>query len=187
MLFDNSFMYKNVSLRGFTLAELMVWIAILSILWFWIAQLNFERLSQSQQLDIEIVKITNILEETRNNSLIWKWVWVNLDTPDNWSVIIDSSVNGSIESRWTIASVPESFDTWNAGNNFSITNLRCQAFDGTNDLSTSSSVSINYIWPDLDLVGCSSNDFKRLVFDYGIWNTSKEISINAVTWVIEKN
>jgi Tfp pilus assembly protein PilE len=186
-------MYKNKATRAFTLGELMVWIAIIWILAIWVASIDFNRLSKNQESEIEIVKIMNIIEEVRNNALIWRGIdnGSGLIAPDSWSVVIDNSSSWSIDSIWTI-NWP-TISTWSLSNwetkfPFEITNMECQTTDWNSiDTSTASIVSINYTWANAELVWCSTNSFKKLVFDYGLAGRTKEISINAVTGVIEIN
>jgi Tfp pilus assembly protein FimT len=182
-------MNKNKATRAFTLAEIMVWITIISILAIWITNMDFNRLSKKQELEIELVKITNIIEETKNNALIWRWVdngsW--LVTPDNWAVVIDTSWSWSIESIWSIWAWTWSLSSWQTKFPFEITNMLCQTTDGlTDDTSTDPIVFINYTWANAELVWCTTNSFKKLVFDFGFIGNTKKISINAVTGVMEK-
>jgi len=60
---------KNI-FRAFTLPELLVAIAVISVLALGISQFNFNRLSQKQQIEIEVVKLISLIEDVRNNALI---------------------------------------------------------------------------------------------------------------------
>ena len=179
-------MYKNDITEAFTLGEIMVWIAIIWILAFGISSIDFNRLSKNQQSEIEVVKIINLIEEAKNNALIWRWVGINLDTPDNWSVDFDTTSWWDIESSWNLWATTWSWSNWTTKKEFEITNLRCQTIDGLTDDSNISAATIVYTWSIGWIIGCSDNTFKKLVFDFwSAWDTT-EISINAVTGVIEK-
>jgi len=78
LFFDNTFMRRKNHKAAFTLAELLVTISIITILALGISNVNFARLSQNQQVSIEAIKISNLIEEARNNALIGKGIWENL-------------------------------------------------------------------------------------------------------------
>jgi len=178
-------MVKNKQVYAFTLTELLVWIGILAILWVWISQLNINRLSGKQQLEIEIIKIVNIIESARNNALIWRGVWVSLDTPDNWYTTISGT--WGVIWWWNLWVNSEVFSQWNPKFPFEITNLRCQRIDGLDDLSSNSEILINYTGSEIDITWCSDNSYKKVVFDFTFRDASEQISINAITWVVTKN
>lgn len=179
-------MNKNRVYWGFTLVELMVWIAIISLMALWVSSIDFQRLSQNQKTQIELVKVLNIIEEARNNAMIWRGIGTNLDTPDSWSVILDTSDSWSIESIWTLWFATWSLRLWEAKNPIIISNMRCQSIDGlVDDTASNSVVSIVYNGSNAQLVWCNDNSFKKIVFDIGSWENTKEISVNAVTGIIE--
>ena len=181
-------MRKNKENLGFTLAELMIWITIIWIMVLWITQIDINRLSENQELEIEVVKIVNIIEEARNNALIWKWIKTSLEIPDSWSVFINTT-NQTLRSQWDITTPAENWtlSTWSTTNNFTIRNMRCQHLNGTVDTNTSDIVTIDYFWSRLDLRGCDDNTFKKLVFEYWVNDNFKTLSINTLTWVIERD
>ena len=181
-------MNKNNQVKAFTLAEIMVWIAIIWFIVIWASNLNFNRLTKNQESEIELVKIINIIEETKNNALIGRWVSTNLETPLNWAVEINSAASGSINSIWTLPSGTWSADRWQTKFPFWISNMRCQTIDwATNDPSTSWVVTITFTWSTSWISWCSNSSYKKLVFDFGQAWKMHEISVNAVTGVIERN
>lgn len=179
-------MYKNNTTKAFTLVELIVWISIIWVLALWLSNLNLNRLSINQKSEIELTKIISIIEETRNNALIGRWVWVNLDTPDSWSVVIDAS-SWNIESQWELESgATWALSSWVSPDQSEITNMRCQTIDGLNNDTVVTRASIHYDWLDGSITWCSDSTFKKIVFDFDLAWIVREISINTVTWVIEQ-
>jgi prepilin-type N-terminal cleavage/methylation domain-containing protein len=178
-------MRKRTSLSAFTIAELLVVMAIISILALWISRINFQRLSQNQQISIETAKIVNLIEEARNNALIGKWVGVDLITPESWSIVIENdSSSGSLTSRylswWTL--------TWTTVLDspfpFSINNLECRPLNNTAGIS-SWSFTLTFTWSVGGISGCSNSNYKIISFDYWVWTLNKNININTLSWIIE--
>lgn len=71
-LLPDNFLMRHSNSSAFTLAEILVIMVIIAIIALWSSTLNFNKMSQKQQLDIEMQKIVNIIEETRNNALLGK-------------------------------------------------------------------------------------------------------------------
>jgi len=164
----------------------MVWIAIIALMALWVSSIDFQRLSQNQKTQIELVKVVNIIEETRNNAMIWRGVGTDLDTPDSWSVILDTSSSWRVESIWNLWFSTWSLSLWEAENPIRISNMRCQSIDGSiDDSATNTVVSIVYNGSSAQLIWCNDDSFKKIVFDFWFWENTKEISINAVTGIIE--
>jgi prepilin-type N-terminal cleavage/methylation domain-containing protein len=182
LFFDNTFMRKNTSLWAFTLGELLVVMTIIGILAVWISNTNFSRLSQKQQVSIEAVKIINLIETARDSALIWRWVGVNLLTPESWSIEIDNSASsGSLVSRYLSGSLSYTGSTWASPLPFSISNLECRSLNDS--LNTASwSFIIRFTWSQWEVTNC--ND-KKINFDYGIGTLTQNITINTLSGVIE--
>lgn len=180
-------MRKIIPIHGFTVGELMVWIALISILGVWISQINFNRLSNQQNSEIELVKITSIIQWVRNNALIGKAVWENLDSPDNWFVTIDTTGSWTISSGWNIGAGSGVYASWNQRAPYSIQNLRCQRLDGVNDTWSNPVITVTYVWSQASISGCNDSSYKKVVFDLFTNDVSKEVSINAVTWIVKTN
>jgi len=182
------FMQQKNSLLAYTLMELLVVITIIGIIAIWTTQLDFNRLSQKQQVSIEAIKIINIIEEVRNNALTWKWIWVTLETPDAWKIDISRSASGTVTSSYTLNDgsswTPYSFWSWQAPFPQEIESMECYKLDGSSE-SISTPISISFTGSVWSLSGCSDNNYKIFTFIYGIANLKHSISINALTWVIE--
>ena len=78
-----------------------------------ISNIDFNRLSSKQKLDIFVWKVKTTFEDIRNNALLWKAVWNNLEVPSKWKI------HFSTNNSWTILS--EAFDK--NGSIISSTNL----------------------------------------------------------------
>lgn len=69
-------MYKK-NKKAFTILELVVIIALISLIALWMSKINFNRLSNEQESEILANKIISIIEEARDNSITWKGVYEN--------------------------------------------------------------------------------------------------------------
>lgn len=98
-LLPDNFLMRHSNSSAFTLAEILVIMVIIAIIALWSSTLNFNKMSQKQQLDIEMQKIVNIIEETRNNALLGKSIWNTNQAPTFWRV--DISASGSTESLYS--------------------------------------------------------------------------------------
>lgn len=169
---------------AFTLAELLVVMSIIGILALWISNINFSRLSQKQQVSIESIKIVNLIEEARNNALIWKWVGVSLTTPDSWSIVLENnSSSGSLQSTY-LSGTSIAYSSWDSPFPFSISNLECRRLDDSAD-SSSWPFTLTFTGSVWWISGCSDNTYKKIKFDYGVWSLTQNITINTLSWVIE--
>ena len=77
---------KKSNYSAFTLIELLVGIIIVTIIILWIGKINFNKIWDKQKLDKKIIQIISQIETIRNNSLLWKWIWTNLDVPEKYEV-----------------------------------------------------------------------------------------------------
>jgi len=181
-------MQQKNTLLAYTVIELLVVIAIIGIIAIWATQLDFNRLSQKQQVSIEAVKIINIIEEVRNNALTGKWIWVSLETPDAWKIDISQSASGTITSSYTLDNgsswTTYSFWSWQAPFPQEIISMECNKLDGSIQ-AISTPVSISFTWSVWSLSGCSDNNYKIFSFIYGIANLQHTVSTNVLTGVIE--
>jgi prepilin-type N-terminal cleavage/methylation domain-containing protein len=178
-------MRKKHPFAAFTLAEILVVITIVGILALWISNMNFSRLSQKQRVNIEATKIINLIEEARNNALIWKWVGTNLITPESWSITVENdSSSGGIISRYLSWAISHTGSIWNSPFPFSISNLECRTLDDSPD-TNSWPFTITFTWSVWWISGCSNNNYKKLSFTYWVWNLTQDININTLNGVIE--
>ncbi len=180
-------MPKNSELQGFTLWELMVWITIISIILIWASNMNFSRSGDIQKLEIETTRIISFIEEKRNNALIWKWVTTSLETPISWTTIIDWSGSWSIRWYYTLEnSSTGGLTSWLPPQSFSLNNLECVRLNGTSE-SITGVIALDFEWSVWYLRWCSDDRFKKIKLRLSKWAISKDITINALTGIIEKN
>lgn len=153
------------------------------------SQLNFSRLSKNQQVNIEIVKIVNIFEEVRNNSLIWRGVWTTLDLPELWRIQISQSL-WTISSDYTLnGSTWLSYENWdwNAEVPYTISNITCSNLDNSTTASLSWLWTFTFDGSDISFswTNCNNTTLKRISFDYGLGSLTGSVSINTLSGVIE--
>lgn len=179
-------MKKKNPYRAFTLIEVLVVISVIGIITLWISSLDFNRLSQSQKIDIEISKIHSIFEEVRNNSLIGKWVWTNLQTPSSWEMSFENtSSSGSIDINYISASLQD-YREWESPFPFAILNMQCKNLNYSNQ-DTLSTALLSFSGSNISLSSpdCTIDKPKILEIEYGIWTNTKTISINTLSGIIE--
>jgi hypothetical protein len=183
--------YKNN--KAFTLIELMVWITILWVLAFAITNIDFNRLSNSQKLDIFSWNIKNSYETIRNNALSWKWIWVNLIVPYKWTI------NFSKNNNWTISW--EAYDESNAildnsiiniPSDFSISSIKCWEYLENrtlyNEMTNTWTIEFNWINIGLNInwdINCDANKDKVLELIIQNKQETKIININTLNWLFE--
>lgn len=185
-------MNKQNSIRAFTLIELIVWITIIIILLLWTTQIDFNRLSQKQELEILTNNIKSNFEILRNNSLSWKWIWTSLIVPDSWMFEISNS------NSWTVANSYLSWGTWyNYENQLIFKNwlyiswLKCLELDKTldDDLLSTWTWWIIFKWWNLTLTwSCNTISEDAKILEIEIKNNksdTKTLQINMLNWLAE--
>lgn len=184
-------MKKNLSKKvgGFTLIELMVAISLIAIVVIWWYNLDFNRLSWRQRLEIFSNKVISNIETIRNNALLWKWAWINLDIPPEWKIDISSanswSLSVSFLSWATWYSFPENSLITNRP--YQIDNIQCVSLNHTNTWSF-----LGWTWTiivskwDLSLSWCSDSNNKIIKFDTIFTKDDFTIEVNTLNWLIRK-
>ncbi len=174
--------------KWYSLVELSVIIAVITIIAIWASRINFNRLSSKQKLDIFSNKIISKIETTRNNALLWKWIWTNLVIPNKWKIEISSN------NSWTINSSYYDWTNWYLYNEdslivtspFYINNIRCSSLTGVISNLSWTTWSIFISWWDLSLSWCTNTNDKILELDVTFWSFRNRITINTLNWLIEK-
>jgi len=187
--------YKNNN--AFTLIELMIWITILWILALAISNIDFNRLSNSQKLDIFAWKIKNSYETIRNNALSWKWIWPNLVVPDKWTIDFSKS------NSWTILSKAYSWTTnsWTTElynsqidipYDYNISSIKCWEYLQNrtlyNEMTNTWTIEFNWINIKLNTnldINCDANKDKILELTIKNKQETKIININTLNWLVE--
>jgi len=183
-------MFKWKNKKAFTLIELLVWISIISILILGTTNIDYNRLSKKQNLEIFTNTIKSNFERIRNNSLSWKWIWVNLDIPDKWVVEYSTS------SSWTILSKAYTWSNIVSNNNtlfkkgIFITKIRCLKLDWTENytLATTETGSLEIIWSNIKLIwDCYNYDSTSKILELEVTDriNTKIVKINSLNWLVE--
>lgn len=178
--------------KGFTLIELLVAIAIITILALWATNLDLNRLSNKQKLEIFTNSVKTNYETIRNNSLSWKWIWPNLVVPKKWKIDFSKS------NSWTIlTSYSMDWTSWTGAssldfqNNFEISTIRCKDINWTlvwNVLNDTETWSIELEWIKTEL-GWDSfcDDVSSKIIEIRFWNKINEfktLEINTLNWLV---
>ncbi len=185
-------MKKNkINFSWFTLIELMVSVAIIGIIALWSTSLNFNKLSNREKLKINNNKIVSTIETIRNNSLMWKWIWVNLINPKYWRIdfskvgswkILVSYNTGGLDINFTEKNII--FNNW-----YYIDSVICSNLSWTFNNNTLSWV-LFISWDNITWSGASlCNDTRTKKLEIITWyrNLTWSILINTVSWLIEQN
>ena len=170
---------KNIS--GFTLIEMMIVIAIMWIAALWAARVDFNRISDAERGGIFANKIASKMETIRNNSLIGKWVWAWLITPNVWQIEVSNTLvktSYDISGELT-ASADESVPIISP---YEISEIYCVDLDGNKDIT--STATLSFIKNSLSLSGCSDTNHKILEITTRYKTHEKVITINTLSWLI---
>ncbi len=184
-------MEKNKN--AFTIIELLVAITIISILILWATNINFSRLNDKQKIDIYTNKILINYEQIRNNSLLGKWIWIDLVIPNK------REINFSNYWSWQIST---KYYTWTTDigivdniiffNDFyEISEIKCLSLDENNLVtftwSNTATWTIEIKWNNLTLTwSCNNQIHKKLITTIKYKNNfEKKIEINTVNWLIK--
>lgn len=179
--------------KAFTLIELIIAITIIWILAFVIANVNFNRLSNKQKLDIFASKIKTSYETIRNSALEWKGIWTNLVIPKKWDI------NFSTSNSWTISW--SAYDEYNnilgqskiiIPNDYTIKSIKCWEYlqPSTSYNIMSNTWTIEFDWINIKLNTNSDSDCdanKDRILELSIKNKveSKIIDFNTLNWIVE--
>ncbi|MFK7779672.1 MAG: type II secretion system protein [Candidatus Gracilibacteria bacterium] len=118
---------------AFTLIELLVGMTLLAIMALVTSNLNLNRLSTKQELDIFVNNVKSNFETIRNSSLLGKSIGTDQNLPEEWKIEYSLSNNGTIINStfdgddWTILGIAPIFRT-----GFSITEIKCLDLNGNN-------------------------------------------------------
>ena len=171
----------------FTMIELMIVISIILLITFWASSIDFNTFSDKQRSESFFSKVKTTIETVKNNALIWKWIWTNLDVPSKWQ--INFKVDQAI-----ITSYLDPSDTWLVfseysiypENRYSIKKIVCSNIGGTGDytLILGDTAELIITWWILKLESdCSNKQILKITTTY-LWS-DKIFELNTVSWVIE--
>ena len=184
---------KKISNTAFTLIELMVVIAIIAILILGSNFLNFNKVSNKQKLDTKTIRIVSQIEEIRNNSLLWKWIWTELVVPEKYKIDFSTSWSWVIKAQYFSWSyIDYNFDKEiSFSNNFdSISEIKCFKLNNSTSENTFNSWSnwtwtILIEWANMSLSWSCDSTTKILELTIKRKANTKKIQINTLNWLIE--
>ena len=180
--------------KAFTLIELMISISIIGIILLSTTSIDYNRLSQTQQLEIFTNNIKSNFEKIRNNSLSWKWIWVNLDIPKRWKIDYWNTGSWIIQIstyNWTIWSPNESIDFDNI---FYISQIKCWEINelpsNYDQLDANWTWTIIFEWLNIKLdinwdLNCNQDRDKILEIYIKSVVEAKRIKINTLNGLVE--
>ncbi len=182
---------KQTHKSAFTLIELLTVIAITTIIALWVSRLNFNTISDKQNLDRHVTKVVAYFETIRNNALLWKWIWTTLQHPEYYKIDFSNiwwwKIISHSHSWWTntILSSPTSpvFSGWTVN---TLSWLRCLQLDWSEDQTIISwTGSIQITGANMLLTWeCTSDSSKILELEIARKGYTKKIHINTLNGLI---
>lgn len=172
--------------KGFTLIEILVWITIMWIVSFWIINLYTNQNSDKQKLNIFTNKIIWKLDTTKNYSLVWKWIWINLETPKHFMVEISTwNYLKTYFNTWTLDQIYSELSINPFDNFYELKSIECKNADLSN-ITNTDTINLFYKWSNITLSWCSDNYQKIVDLElYYKWFSNK-LRLNTISWVLEK-
>ena len=167
--------------KGFTLIEILIVMVVISFLTLAITNINFNAVSNKQQLQRYENSLIAYIETFRNNGVTGKWVGINLLTPDNW--LLTFTVAWISSSEDSIGSY-SNYDFFTFPQNFEITSLSCSKIDGTT--SNVNNITMTITWDNISIWwDCDSEDEPIILIETEYQWSTWTISINTITGIIE--
>jgi hypothetical protein len=176
---------KKINNYWITLIELLVVISIIWILALWGSKINFNSLNDKQKIEIYSNKVISSFETIRNYSLIWKWIWVDLMSPEKWKIEFSKSWSWSVKSSyfswWWVEYNNITFD-----DNYEISSIKCLKYNWNANWGLTWDIwTIEIIWTNLSLTWCvSSSKILKTTIKYKN-NFEKNIEINTINWLVD--
>jgi len=165
--------------KAFTLLEIIVTLVIIGILVVWATNIDFSsQIEKQKAIDIEN-NIFYLINTTKKNSLLWKWIWKEALFIDEYIIKINS---GSIISWYNSWSYTELEKINN--DKLKIQNIKSYNYDKTQSW-THSDIEIIIKWPNLSL---SWSTWSILTFESNYWSWAfiTEFYLNTITWMFKR-
>lgn len=172
----------------FTLIEIMVVISLIMIITTWLANINFWQSADKQRTALLNNNIYTIIDNVKNNSLLWRAVTTNQIVPEEWRV------NISTTNSWTINTFYLSWSEWiNIESlNFEtdileyISDIKCYNIDWTNETPIDwDNINVLFKLWEISFDSCPDSENRILDFKTIFKAIEKWIKINRVNWVVE--
>lgn len=180
-------MKKNIIKQAFTLIELLVVIWIIWIIFIAWSQVNLNNITDSNKLLIFNNKIISQFELIRNNTLLWKWININVSVPERWKISYSSSDNWAIKP---------SYLSWSIWIEYLENNLDIQEFHSIKQInclninwwiinSNVSNAEIIIEWNEFIISWACWVNSKILEIETQFRNDTEIIQINSLNGLIE--
>ncbi len=170
----------------FTLVELLVVITIVMLLFGAGTQLDFNRIWNSERIEIFNTKILNHYETIRNNALLGKWIDTTIEVPDKWK--IQYSITGSwvINSQYSTGSwIDFNEYTPNIPEKHSIKNIACFDLNGNVADNNWPQAEIIFDWNDISLDGTCLTSARILQFETHFLGHVQTFRINVLNGTMD--
>lgn len=171
----------------FTLIELLIAIAIISIMTLSISSINYDRLSSKQKNEIFINKIKTDFETIRNYSLSGKWIWTELIVPEKWQIDFSNTSSWKIETKYMSGWTLYTYNNLNFIDWKEISFIKCLRLNKTEDNEiTSWTWIIKIEWDKLILTWSCNITTSKILQIWVSFRWNEEIlNINTLNWLVE--
>lgn len=177
------------NLFWFTLVELLVVITVVMLLFTAGSQLDFNRIWNSQRIEIFNAKILSHYETIRNNALLGKWIATTIDVPDSWKIQYSTAGSWTINSQYTL----DNGTSWEIFNEFtpnipekhSIENIECFALDGSNAQDSNNTAEIIFNWNNITLGWRCTDSARILQFETHFLDHVQTFRINVLNGTMD--
>lgn len=174
-------------IMAFTLIEILLVISIIWMMTLWVSRLYMNVNSDKQNLNIFTVKFSSIIDTVKNYSLVWKWIWNNLVTPDSYTIRISTWwYITTYYNTWTSDIVFNELTIPSFDLNYKVNFITCRTITYTSP-SKKSVIDIIFKWSDITLSWCTNFTTQKVV-DFNIMYKwfSKNLRFNSVSWVLKE-
>lgn len=171
--------------KAFTLVEILVIITIIAIIIIWSNSMNFNKWRDKEELELFKNSIVSKFETVRNNSMMWKWIWPNLDHPKLWKITFSTWTTVMKTQYNTWAGLVDDTENTITDTTRSISKISCLKIDNT-FLNNVSSWVVLIKWDQLSLTWwCNDPLAKKLQMNFNYKNEIWTWTINIVNGLIE--
>lgn len=169
---------------AFTLIEIIIVVTIIGLLALISTQTSIFQVWIKQQSEIESNKIINGFEVVRNNALLWKAIWAQVELPSQWKITFDTNANTTTTQYFTWSWNTYKDITFKPG--FSIDEIYCgdQIESSTGGL-LGQTFDIQMDSKNLSFSWCLDTDYNKVFIKTNFQWFSNTIWINGLNRLIE--
>lgn len=177
----------NKNNKAFTIIELLIAITVITIVTLGWSNIQFRSISNKQSLEISTNKIISEIERIRNNSLIWKGIWINIDVPKMWRIDFSTSWSWAIKTNYTNDWTNWIIDNSMTIDKFSINKVKCINVNWIEtNLNNTQTWSIFFEWWKYKLWSdCNTLNSSIMIETFYKWHT-KNIEFDIISWIIKR-